>query len=403
MKKIFLIFLFLLLLLPPKINALEYPNLHYQKAIIYDLTDNKTLYELNSEEEVSIASLTKLLTIITAIEKNEDMYKKITYSQEMKNNVMWYASVAGFRVGDVLTFEDLLYAAMLPSGADATVALAITTSGSLESFVIEMNVLAKKIDMNNSNFVNVHGLDEDNHYSTAEDLRKLLEYSLENEIFKKIYMTKEHTLSTGKTIKSTIKKTSDAAGINIDKILGSKTGTTGNAGLCISTLLMHENHEIIIITLGAPQEDKKPYNITDALTLIEFIENNYHEQSLLQENKVIKKIKVKTSKQREYEIKTNKNISMFLEDDYNKDLFKIEYSGLNELSHKNKKGQKIGRVKYLYNDKELSEEVLYLHEELEIDYSKILKENKDVVLFGIIMFITTIVIVLSSIKVLTSN
>ena len=131
------------------------------------------------------------------------MYKKITYSQEMKNNVMWYASVAGFRVGDVLTFEDLLYAAMLPSGADATVALAITTSGSLESFVIEMNVLAKKIDMNNSNFVNVHGLDEDNHYSTAEDLRKLLEYSLENEIFKKIYMTKEHTLSTGKTIKST--------------------------------------------------------------------------------------------------------------------------------------------------------------------------------------------------------
>ena len=124
---------------------------------------------------------------------------------------------------------------------------------------------------------------------------------------------------------------------------------------------------------------------------------------MLQENKVIKKIKVKTSKQREYEIKTNKNISMFLEDDYNKDLFKIEYSGLNELSHKNKKGQKIGRVKYLYNDKELSEEVLYLHEELEIDYSKILKENKDVVLFGIIMFITTIVIVLSSIKVLTSN
>lgn len=77
MKKIFLIFLFLLLLLPPKINALEYPNLHYQKAIIYDLTDNKTLYELNSEEEVSIASLTKLLTIITAIEKMKICIKKL--------------------------------------------------------------------------------------------------------------------------------------------------------------------------------------------------------------------------------------------------------------------------------------------------------------------------------------
>ena len=124
MKKVFLLITFILLL-PLNTLALEYPSLHYDSAIVYDLTDNKVLYELNSTEQKSIASLTKLMTIITAIENTEDLNKTITYDSNMKNNIAWYASVAGFKVGDKLTFNDLLYAAMLPSGADATVAVHI--------------------------------------------------------------------------------------------------------------------------------------------------------------------------------------------------------------------------------------------------------------------------------------
>lgn len=160
MKKIIILLLLTTFLIPINVFSLNYPQLHYKSCIIYDLTDQKILYELNSNESLSIASLTKLLTIITAIENNSDLNKSIIYTQEMQNNAMWYASSVGFKVGEELTFMDLLYGAMLPSGADATVALAFTTSGSIENFVNKMNITAQKIGMNNSNFVNVHGLDE---------------------------------------------------------------------------------------------------------------------------------------------------------------------------------------------------------------------------------------------------
>lgn len=398
MKKIIcLIITIMVLIIPLNTFALEYPTLHYKNAIVYDTTDKKILYELNSEEISSIASLTKIMTIITAIEKNNDPTKTITYNQNMKNNVAWYASVAGFKVGDKLTFDDLLYAAMLPSGADATVALAITTSGSLDAFIIEMNSLAKKIGMNNTNFVNVHGLDEENHYSTAKDIQILLEYSLQNSKFKEVYTTKEYTLSTGKKIKSTVKKQSDKFNLDISKIIGSKTGFTGNAGLCISTIMNHKNHEIIFITLNAPTTSTSvPYNISDTLDLINFIENNYNNQQIIKKNQFEKDIEVLNSKIETYKIKSTKEISLFLENDYNKEDIKIVYTGTETLSYKNKKGEKLGTIKYYYKEEEIASEQIYLNQELEIDYLKVIKSNKWIVVTALssIIIITSILIIL---------
>lgn len=397
MKKILFIFLMIIIVSPINAFAISYPTLHYENAIIYDLTDNKILYELKSNEQKSIASLTKLMTIITAIENTSDLNKTVVYDQNMKKYVAWYASKAGFNVGETYTFNDLLYAAMLPSGADATIALAISTSGSIEEFVKKMNNTAEKIGMTSSNFVNVHGLDEENHYSTAEDIRKLLEYALKNETFKKVYTAKEYTLSTGKTIKSTVKKMSESTGIDITKIIGSKTGTTGNAGLCISVLMSHKEHEIIIITLGASQEDKVPHNIIDANQLIEFIENNYDNQTLIEKNKIIKEIKIKNSKSEVYKIKNSKDISLFLENDYDKNKFKIEYSGIENLSYKNDINEKIGVIKYYYEDKEINSEYVYLKENIEPDYLKIISSNK--LMISVITSIIAIIILIITINI----
>ena len=398
MKKIIILLLLTTFLIPINVFSLNYPQLHYKSCIIYDLTDQKILYELNSNESLSIASLTKLLTIITAIENNSDLNKSIIYTQEMQNNVMWYASSVGFKVGEELTFMDLLYGAMLPSGADATVALAFTTSGSIENFVNKMNITAQKIGMNNSNFVNVHGLDEKNHYSTAEDIRKLLDYSLKNELFKKIYTTREYTLSTGKKIMSTIKKTSEKNQIDITKILGSKTGTTKDAGLCISVLINHQNHELIIITLGASQEEKIPYNILDAIELTKFIENNYSEQTLSTQDTTVKTLKIVNSKITNYEIKSKRNISKFLENDYNIDNFKIQYNGLEELSYKNEKGEKIGTIKYLYNNLEIDSEDIYLDINIKPDILKIIYSKKEIIIVIISVFIFLITSIMILIK-----
>jgi len=239
------------LLFPITTYALNYPKLDSKNIEIYDLTDNKILYELKSKEKVSIASLTKIATTITAIENIKNLDEKVTITKKILNTVNREASKAGLKSGDKLTYRDLLYASMLPSGADATNSIAILSSGSIKNFVNKMNNLAKKIGLKNTNFVNVTGLDENNHYSTVDDVRKLLIYSLENPLFKQIYTTKKYTLSNGLIVKSTLLGTYKNPNINTEKIIGSKTGFTGKAGYCLSSLSNINKHEMIIIVLKA--------------------------------------------------------------------------------------------------------------------------------------------------------
>lgn len=381
MKKILY---FILLFIPFSISALTYPSLHYDKAIIYDMTDDEVLYSKDSDKKSSIASLTKIMTTITAIENIEDFNKYVTYTDQMSSLVRWDASVAGLKVGNQVTYNDLLYASILPSGADATTALAISTSGSIDNFVKKMNDTAAKIGMTNSHFVNVTGLDASEHYSTAEDILKLLKYCFQNEKFKTIYTTKTYTLSNSLFVRSTLY----AYQGNTNRILGSKTGFTLDAGRCISAYFKSNDHEMILITLGV-SPDYKTAHITDALELIEFIDDNYHYQNLIEENQVIKTIPVKNSKTDSYDIKEHNNITKYLPDDYDKNLIKIEYSGLEELSFTNKENSKIGEINYYYNDILLEHKDIYLEQELKLDFIKLLISYKYIVLIisAIILFI----------------
>lgn len=382
MKKIF--YALFILIIPINICALTYPELHYDKAIIYDITDDQVLYSMNSDKKASIASLTKIMTTITAIENISDFNKYITYTEEMDSLVRWDASVAGLKVGDQVTYKDLLYASILPSGADATTALAISTSGSINNFVKKMNDVAEKIGMDSSNFVNVTGLDAENHYSTAEDILKLLKYSLQNEQFKKIYTTKTYTLSNNLFVRSTL----FAYNGNTKRILGSKTGFTLDAGRCISAYFESNNHEMLLVTLGV-SPDYKTTHITDALELIDFIDNNYHYQNLVEENQVIQTLPVKLSNIASYKIIEHNNITKYLPDDYDKSLIKIEYLGLEELSFKNKKDEYIGEVNFYYDNILLDTEKIYLETEIELDIIKLLIAYKYVILIFIsfILFI----------------
>ena len=169
---------FILLLVPINVFALSLPDLYSNNVLIYDLENNEVLLEKNSNEKVSIASLTKIMTTITAIENISDVNEEITLTSKMINSVPWYASKAGLKVGDVVTYKDLLYASIIPSGADATYSLALSISGSVEDFVSKMNELASKLELKNTHFVNVTGLDEEGHYSSANDILIMLKYAL---------------------------------------------------------------------------------------------------------------------------------------------------------------------------------------------------------------------------------
>lgn len=395
MKKIIYLFI---LLLPNIAFALAAPNLNSSKAILYDLTDQKTLYQLNATEKSDIASLTKIMTTITAIENIDNLDEKIKITNEMLNFVRWDASVAGLKVGDIVSYRDLLYASMLPSGADATISIAISTSNDIASYVAKMNELAKKIGLLNTHFTNVTGLDEENHYSTVNDILTLLKYALNNPIFKEIYTTKEYTLSNGLKVKSTINNYNKSLNLDTSRILGSKTGFTLQAGLCFSAIFTSNNHEFITITLGAKRINGKPYNIIDTLELINYVDKNYQNQILLTKDTLIKSMKVENSKISSYNIKAANDITLFLPNDYDQTKFTIEYQGLEKISYKNKIGEEIGTVTYIFNDQKIYTEKIYLKQNIEKNIIKIINNNHLYLLLLFIPLLITIPIIIRKAK-----
>ena len=395
MKKI--LFLLVCLFIPISCFALEYPDVSSKYVETYDITDGKVLYEKNSNEVVSIASLTKLATIMTAIENIENLDEEVTITYSILNTVDPSASVAGLRAGDVLTYRDLLYAAMLPSGADATNSIAILTSGSIENYVNKMNEFVNKIDLKNTHFVNVTGLDDTNHYSTCDDVRKLLEYSLKNKDFREIYTTKEYTMKNGKLLKSTLYKY-NASNDDMNKIIGSKSGSTGNAGYCLSSLSNINGHEVITIVLNAPRYGNTFYNINDTITLIDYMNNNYKEELLVKKHKLIKTIPVKLSKINNYKIYSSKEIKKYLPSDYDINKLNIKYKGLKELSFNNKKKDKIGTISYYYDKELLYKQDIILDKKIEIDFIKVFKTYYYIIIPTLLIFIGLIIFIIRKLK-----
>ena len=366
------LFILIIIIFPLNIFALEYPGLYSSYAIIYNKTDDTILYDLNANEKVSIASLTKIVTTITALENIANLNEEVIITNSILNTVDPIASKAGLKAGDKLTYRDLLYASMLPSGADATNALAILSSNSIQNFVLKMNDLTKKLNLKNTNFVNVTGLDEENHYSSAYDIMKILSYALDNPTFKEIYTTKKYTLSNGLTVYSTLNKYNSSLKLDITNIIGSKTGFTLDAGYCLSSLTSIDNQDIIIIVLNAPYDQS--YHLIDTVNLINFINDNYDIKSLIKKGDIIKTIPIKYGKINNYEIKATEDINIFLPNDYDINLWQIKYDGLEKLSFLNKKNENIGKITYLFNNKEINSYDVILNDNISLNIFKVLKD-----------------------------
>ena len=359
--------------------ALDDPTLYSKNYCLYDLTDDKIIYEKNIQERTNIASLTKIMTTITAIEKINNLDDYVTITSEMLSNIKYDASLAGLKIGDKLTYKDLLYASILPSGADATQALAYSLSGSINNFVNDMNTLAKKIGMENSNFVNVTGLDIDNHYSTVSDLLKMLQYALKNETFKTIYTTKSYTLSNGLVVDATVKKYNNLMKLDISIIIGSKTGYTNKAGLCISSIFESNNHEFIFISTNAEFIYGNYYNLKDNLNIINFMDKNYNNQTTVKSTDIIKTIPVNFSNIPKYDVHLSKDALTYLPNDYNKDDIKVNYNGKTSITFLDNNKQ-IGKVTITYKDNPIYEEDILL-KDVKINFYLLVIINLLIVLF----------------------
>ena len=164
MKKILIKTLIILYIFLPIIN-IKALDIYSKNAVLYNMNEDKIIYEKNAYEKVKVASLTKIMTTIVALENINDIKEEVIMPKSAFYGLDGYV-VSGIKANEQITYEDLLYGIMLPSAADCANAIAIKVSGSVDSFVELMNKKAEELNMTNTHFSNPVGIDEDN-YSTG--------------------------------------------------------------------------------------------------------------------------------------------------------------------------------------------------------------------------------------------
>lgn len=339
-------------------------NITSKNVILYNMNDQNILYELNSNEQVQIASLTKIMTTITAIEQVDNLEQTVPITKEALKGIEEYTQV-GFQIGDAPTVLDLLYGVMLPSGADAANALAIHVSGSISKYVELMNGKAQELGLKNTHFDNPIGMDSEENYSTASDLAKLLIYSLKNETFKEIFEAREYTISClNKTVKSTLISYSRSYGLDTTDITGAKSGFTDRAGLCLASTATIDDVSYLLVTLGADTTSRSNA-VRDTLEIYNYYSSTYSYQQVMKKDTVLATIPIKWGKVKNYEIKATEDKYLYLENDIRKNKIKYEYNGIEELKYGMKQGDQLGTITVTYRNEELATYDVYLDSKIE--------------------------------------
>ena len=398
MKKLLTLIL-IFIVFTVKVNALDL-NISSKTAILYNLDNGEVLYEKNADEKVPIASLTKIMTALITLENIQDLDKQIILtSDDFEGLIEANAVTAGFTKGEIVTYKDLLYGLLLPSGADAAKALARNVAGSEEKFIQKMNEKVKELNLKQTNFSTVIGLDDENNYSTARELSIIFKEALKNKDFKTIITTKEYTSSDGKIkFKSTIQSNAKKFEIDVPYILGGKTGTTTDAGLCLATIAKANNVNYMLVTTGALYDKKAPHHIEDAKTIYDYFINNYSNQKVVDKNKSFKTIKAKYTNNDTLKLYPSKDITIYLENDYNKNDIKYVYQGKDEITPFDKKGDTLGTLKIYYNDKLLDTQNITLKENLNFNISNFIKQETIPVVAIISTILLVVIIILKKKK-----
>jgi serine-type D-Ala-D-Ala carboxypeptidase (penicillin-binding protein 5/6) len=245
------VFLFFLFIFQFSLFTAVYGNeIESKAAVVLDASTGRILYAKNPELRLHPASTTKLMTALVTVDKMK-LSDTVTISRKAADTT---PIRAGFRAGDKVTIETLLYAALVKSGNDAAVALAEAVAGSEWEFVKLMNRKALAIGANDTHFVNASGLPGKGQYITAYDLSKIMRYAIRNPVLKEILGTRITELSTQKGKTMFIKNTNKLLWSD-DYLVGGKTGYTNQAKHCFVCAGERENETIIVALLGNPRRE----------------------------------------------------------------------------------------------------------------------------------------------------
>lgn len=241
-------------------------------AIMIDAQTGTVIGSKKGEEVIYPASMTKVLTVLVAIEQIGNLDQTINMSYDYYETLYAQdASRAGFEPGEEAKIRDLLYGALLPSGAECCMELAIQAAGSESAFAELMNQKVQELGLTQTHFTNCTGLHDDNQYTTPHEMAKILQEALNNATFREVFTTHYYTVDPtsvhpeGFTFWSSMFKNMQADMVIGGEIKGGKTGYTNAAGYCLASMAEIEGREYIQVTAGWAQNPRVTlYHINDA-------------------------------------------------------------------------------------------------------------------------------------------
>ncbi len=286
MKKIILALL--ILLIPVMVKAEEFSPTAVS-SILMEASTGKILYEKQSNEQLAPASMTKLMTMLLIMETLES--GKLTLNEEVlisHNATSMGGSQVFLEAGSKMKVEDLIKSIAIASANDASVAMAEHIAGTEGAFLAKMNNRCKELGCSNTNFMNVHGLDENNHFSSAKDMaliarelvkhEKIFEYTtIYEEYLKKPDGTSTWMVNTNKLIKY------------YNGLDGLKTGFTDNAGYCLTSTAKRNNMRLISVVMKEPTSKSRN---NDTINLLNYGFSNYKVKTILDTKKILGKVEV---------------------------------------------------------------------------------------------------------------
>lgn len=343
-------------------------RLHSLSALLLDASNNRVLYEKKGYERMSMASTTKIMTCIVALEnsKPEEVVTVSQYAARMPDVQL------NINPNEQYYMKDLLYSLMLESHNDVAVAIAEHIGGSVEGFATMMNDKARSLGCEDTNFVTPNGLDAEGHYTTARDLAVIASYAIQNETFLEITNTSAHQfkeITKGKDLNVSNK---NRFLYMMEGAIGVKTGFTNNAGYCFVGAVKRIDRTLISVVLGCGWPPSKSLKWRDTQELMNYGLESYNVRHIYEE-KELDPIFVKSGQQKYEPVRVEKEeISLLMRDD---ETLNIEYEIPKILQAPVEKDRIVGYANYYINNEPLTKIPIYTTQDIKkINYPFCLKK-----------------------------
>lgn len=313
---------------------------------VIEKDSGRVLYSKNKDEKLPMASTTKIMTLITALQNcdNLDQYIQVDDSAVGVEGTSIY-----LRKDETIKVRDLMYGLMLRSGNDSAVALACHIAGSVEGFTKLMNELAVKIGAKNSHFNNPHGLDDKEHYTTAYDLALITAYALNNPIFKDIVSTKNYVIPETNMSETRYLTNKNKLLSRLDGCVGVKTGFTSKAGRCLVSACERDDMTTVCVVLNCGPMFEESESFLNASF------NEYKNTLIIDKNKEIQNESIINNVGYKLYLYANENFYYPLKDN-EKDKIKVKYT-INKTSAN--ENEEVGFIEVFYDNQLIKTLKLY--------------------------------------------